>query len=236
VRRRIGFLLLGLGVATLGWVAVTITVGDPITSLYTRYEQHGLASRLAVAEIGWHTAPRLRALRAGRPTPVGQARLVTRTATTKRDAQRFARSLHDGDPIGRIVIPRLHLKMIVVQGTTESDLMRGPGHYDARSGQATGLPGMGRNVAIAGHRTTYLHPFRHIDDLRRGDRIYLVMPYGTFRYTVYRHRIVASNDWSALRRHRGETLVLSACHPLYSASHRWIVLARLTHAPRSASA
>ena len=227
MRRKIGFLLLGLGVVTLSWLALTVFVGDPITSLYTRFEQHALASRLATAEHGWHPAPRLRASEAGR--------LISRPSSSMRDARLFARSLHDGDPIGWIVIPRLDLKMVVVEGTTHNDLMTGPGHYDAQSGQATGLPGMGRNVGIAGHRTTYLHPFRHIDELQRGDRIYLLMPYGTFRYTVYRHRIVASNDWSPLARHSTETLVLSACHPLYSASHRWIVLARLTHAPGTAA-
>ena len=86
---------------------------------------------------------------------------------------------------------------------------------------------MGGVVAIAGHRTTYLHPFRHIDHLRRGDNIYLKMTYGTFRYTVFAHRVVASNDWTILRHRAFEKLVLSACHPLYSATHRWIVFARL---------
>ena len=124
-------------------------------------------------------------------------------------------------------MPRLGLNMVVVQGTSKRDLEKGPGHYDARSGVNTSLPGMGGVVAIAGHRTTYLHPFRHIDDLRPGDAIVLRMPYGTFRYTVYYHRIVGSSEWSILRRRRFEKLVLSACHPLYSASHRWVVFARL---------
>jgi sortase A len=86
---------------------------------------------------------------------------------------------------------------------------------------------MGGVVAVAGHRTTYLHPFRHIDDLRPGDNIYLKMTYGTFRYTVFAHRVVGSNDWTILRHRAFEKLVLSACHPLYSATHRWVVFARL---------
>jgi sortase A len=53
------------------------------------------------------------------------------------------------------------------------------------------------------------------------------MPYGTFRYTVFTHRIVAADDWTILRRRGFEQLVLTACHPLYSASHRWVVFARL---------
>lgn len=213
MRRRVGFLLLGAGLTLLAWLAVTVWRGDPITSTYTRYEQHRLTSRLGTAQRTWDTRH-----------PVAPSSATP----TRQLARTFGRTLRDGDPIGRIVIPRLHLRIVVVEGTSESDLTKGPGHYDAASGQATGLPGMGRVIGIAGHRTTYLHPFRHIDDLQRGDRIYLVMPYGTFQYTVVAHRIVGSGDWSILRRRSVETLVLSACHPLYSASHRWIVFARLT--------
>jgi sortase A len=112
--------------------------------------------------------------------------------------------------------------MVVVQGTSSADLERGPGHY-----RISALPGSGGTVAIAGHRTTYLHPFRHIDRLRRGDAIVLELPYGTFRYAVLAHAIVSDRDWSILRRRRTETLVLTACHPLYSATHRIAVFARL---------
>ena len=80
---------------------------------------------------------------------------------------------------------------------------------------------------IAGHRTTFGAPFRNINELASGNRIVLLMPYGTFTYRVFAHKIVRSNDWSILHRRRFDTLVLSACHPLYSASHRWIVFARL---------
>jgi sortase A len=117
--------------------------------------------------------------------------------------------------------------MVVIEGTSEGDLKKGPGHYNARSGRRTSVPGLGGVIAIAGHRTTYLHPFRHIDDLRPGDGITLVMPYGTFRYRVYYHRIVDSREWRILRPRRFEKLVLTACHPLYSASHRLVVYARL---------
>jgi LPXTG-site transpeptidase (sortase) family protein len=143
------------------------------------------------------------------------------------EATAFSRSLRDGQPLGRIVIPRIHLRSVVVEGTTESDLAKGLGHYNTDSGLGTALPGMGGVIAIAGHRTTHLAPFRHIDNLRSGDNIYLRTAYGTFRYTVYAHRTVAPDEWSILRSRPFEKLVLSACHPLYSASHRWIVFARL---------
>ena len=65
-----------------------------------------------------------------------------------------------------------------VEGTGTSDLRKGPGHYPA-----TPLPGERGTVGIAGHRTTYGAPFRHIDrGQARGDRITLTMPYGRFVY------------------------------------------------------
>jgi sortase A len=124
---------------------------------------------------------------------------------------------------GEIVIPRIHLHMVVVQGTSTADLERGPGHY-----AITSRPGLGGTIAIAGHRTTYLAPFRHIDELRRGDRIYLRMPYGTFGYVVYGKAVVDPHDWSILRRRGFEKLVLTACYPLYSASHRIVVFSAAT--------
>lgn len=224
--RKFGFVLVGLGVLMVAWVGVTIWWGDPITSLYTAYEQRGLSRKLDSLNRQWATKPVvLPTAASGNKAEVDKK--ASLAALMRLRASAFERGLKDGSPIGRIVIPRLHLRMVVLQGTTESDLQEGPGHYDAASGQSTALPGMGEVIGVAGHRTTFLHPFRHIDSLRSGDNVYLEMPYGTFRYTVYFHKVVASNDWSILRSRSFEKLILSACHPLYSASHRWVVFARL---------
>ena len=219
---KLGYLLVALGLGVIAWVGATVWWGDPLTSLYTRQQQRVLSSRLEQFDRRWAT--RLSSSVAGSSA---RARLTARRAAVRSSAVAFRRSLREGQPIGRIVVPRLHLNMVVVEGTSARDLAKGPGHYDAASGVNTSLPGMGGVVAIAGHRTTYLHPFRHIDQLRAGDTISLRMPYGSFRYTVYYHRIVGSTDWSIVRPRRFEKLVLSACHPLYSASHRWAVFARL---------
>jgi sortase A len=112
--------------------------------------------------------------------------------------------------------------MVFVQGTDESSLELGPGHYPE-----TAMPGQGRTVAIAGHRTTYLAPFRHIDDLKPGDRITLKMPYGTFVYGVQKSEIVDPSDVGIIHDTGYERLVLSACNPLYSAAQRYIIFARL---------
>ncbi len=127
-----------------------------------------------------------------------------------------------GDAIGRITIPKIGAGYTVVQGTDTSSLEKGPGHYPA-----TAFPGLGQTVAIAGHRTTYLAPFRHIDALRPGDRIMLTMPYGQFTYVVQYTKIVAPTALWVTRDVGYERLVLSACNPLYSAAQRIIVFARL---------
>ena len=218
--RKAGFALIGLGVLVVAWVGVTLYWGDPFTSLYTRHEQHVLARKLDSLDRRWAT-------RQKSSSAAGVAEVLHRRAVA------FRRTLTDGQPIGRIVIPRIHLRIVVVEGTTAGDLEKGPGHYNTVSGEDTGLPGMGRVICVAGHRTTFLHPFRHIDDLESGDNIYLEMPYGTFRYRVYYHEVVASNDWSILRARPYEKLVLSACHPLHSATHRWVVYARLVGESRA---
>ena len=221
--RKAGFVLLGLGWALIAWAGLIIWWGDPFTSLYTQHEQHAMSRELGSLNRRWATAPLARAIEQHGHADNSQrlaALLSTRAAA-------FQRSLKDGEPIGRIVIPRLHVSMVVVDGTSESDLRQAPGHYNAASGTKTAVPGMGGVVAVAGHRTTYLHPFRHIDDLRPGDNLYLEMPYGTFRYTVFAHKIVAAGDWSILRHQAFEQLVLTACHPLYSATHRFVIFARL---------
>ncbi|HVU76248.1 MAG TPA: class E sortase [Gaiellaceae bacterium] len=224
MRRRLGIALLTLGLLTVAWVGVTVVWGDPFTSLYTAHEQHVLEKQLRVEGSQWaaKAAARTSASAAPRPTRTEDAATVL-----ARRARTFAASLHDGEAIGRIRIPSIGLSMVVVQGTSEGDLAKGPGHYDAASGQNTALPGQGGVVAIAGHRTTFLHPFRYVNDLKPGDNVYLEMPYGTFRYRIYYQKIVTPTDWSILRKRPYEKLVLSACHPLYSASHRIVTFARL---------
>jgi sortase A len=137
-------------------------------------------------------------------------------------ARREEREVPAGAAIGRLEIGKLGASYEVVQGTDQASLERGPGHYPS-----TAMPGLGRTVAIAGHRTTYLAPFRDIDQLNPGDRIVLKMPYATFTYVVQYHRVVAPDAWWITRSMGYERLVLSACNPLYSANQRIVVFARL---------
>lgn len=192
------------GMAVLAWVAVTMLWGEPISAAKAARAQAGLRGELRVVE----------------ETSSAQAASLP---TLRQRAAVFRNGLHSGDAFGRIRVPRLNLRTVVVQGTAATELARGPGHY-----RITTIPGLGGTVAIAGHRTTYLQPFRHIDALKRGDEIYLDMPYGSFRYVVSASKIVDDRDWTILRRRSFEQLVLSACHPLHSAAQRIVVFARLT--------
>jgi sortase A len=137
-------------------------------------------------------------------------------------ARREERELKTGDAAGHIGIAKIGASYTIVQGTDELSLEKGPGHYPG-----TALPGMGQTVAIAGHRTTYLAPFRRINELRPGNRIVLNMPYGRFTYVVQYHRIVLPTALWVTNNVGYDRLVLSACNPLYSAAQRIIVFARL---------
>jgi sortase A len=133
-----------------------------------------------------------------------------------------------GDAIARIEIPAIGVSEYVVEGTDTGDLRKGPGHYPE-----TPLPGEPGTAAIAGHRTTYGAPFRDIDDLKPGQVIRVDMPDGTFVYRVEDVRIVDDSDLSVLEPVGHRRLMLSACHPLYSAAERVIVFARQARRERS---
>ncbi len=140
-------------------------------------------------------------------------------------ARQEARQLKTGQAIGRISVPSLGIEYIVVQGTDEASLQKGPGHYPQ-----TALPGLGQTVAIAGHRTTYLAPFRRLNELKPGQRVVLTMRYGRFTYRVQRTRVVTPTSWWIIKNVGYERLVLSACNPLYSAAQRIVAFARLESA------
>jgi sortase A len=127
-----------------------------------------------------------------------------------------------GDAIGQIDIPKIGHTYNIVQGTDTQSLEEGPGHYPS-----TAFPGMGQTVGVAGHRTTYLAPFRFINELHAGDRIIITMPYGRFTYIVQYQKIVSPTDVGVVDDVGYDRLVMSACNPLYSAAQRIIVFARL---------
>ena len=208
-----GALLIGAGVLGLAWALVVWRWQDPITALYTTYQQHRLAASYNET-FDAYKAPAL-------PAVHKTIDLKSEQRAIALEAARYRNSLKVGGPVGRIKVPRLGLSMVVVTGTNESSLEKGPGWYTG-----TKLPGQGQLIYIAGHRTTYLAPFANIDQLRFGDPVTLQMPYGTFLYRVTSHVIVPSTDLARLKSKGYEQIALQACHPRFFATHRYIVYAR----------
>ena len=204
-------LLIGAGVLLLVWALIVWRWQDPFTGLYTHWQQQKLGDALGREFAAYRPSAATRGLA-----------LAARQDAVAMEAARFRRSTHAGEAIGRIVIPRIGLNMVLVDGTDESSLQKGPGR-DLRSY----MPGQSRLVYIAGHRTTYLAPFSHIDAIRPGDLVRLEMPYATFTYRATTHRIVPADDMAVLRSPRHELLELQACHPRFFATHRYIVYAKL---------
>jgi sortase A len=205
--RPLGTVLTVAGVLGLAWVVAVWRWQDPVTALYTHWKQHELAQSIDRQFAAY--------------PPVHLDLAVERRAIAA-DAARFRRDATRGQAIGRIVIGRIGLRMVVVNGTDHESLKQGPGR-DLRSF----MPGQNRLVYIAGHRTTYLAPFSHIDAIRPRDVIRIEMPYATFVYRAVGHRVVAATDLSVLRSPKHELLELQACHPRFFATHRYIVYARL---------
>jgi sortase A len=205
--------LITAGIVVILDAGITLADKEPLSSIYGSIRQGEAADELDEIEASYPSAGD-RAVIEGADDERGRIAEL---------AERFAARTKSGEPIGRIVAPSMDgLEMVVIQGTEEGDLQKGPGHYTR-----TPFPGEGGTVGIAGHRTTYLAPFRHIDSVEKGDKIVLELPYAIFTYEVQKHEIVDPGDTEVVRPVGYERLVLSACHPLYSADKRYIVFAKM---------
>jgi len=208
----VSLILLG-GLALIDGV-ITLLWQEPISALYATLQQDRLSGDL-------------RKIERAAPTPAERQTLASLADERRRIAFLAGELEHhapQGSAVGRIVIPRVGASYVVVKGTDTEDLKSGPGIYSE-----TGFPGIPGTTAIAGHRTTYLAPFRDINLLSPGNHIMLYMPYAHFTYTVIGQRIVAPTDVQAAVADVGyPRLVLSACTPLFSAAKRLLVYARLT--------
>jgi sortase A len=205
-------LLIAAGVLLLVDAGVTLLWQEPITALYAYFKQESLRGDL-------------HALEHADPTAAAQRELA-RLHEQRRRIEYLAASLQhhakNGSAVGFIHIPTIGANYVVVKGTGTSELESGPGIYPE-----TNFPGIPGTTAIAGHRTTWLAPFRSLGGLRRGAPVVLDMPYARFTYRVIGSRVVLPTDVSVIDPAGYSRLVLSACTPPFSASHRLIVFARL---------
>lgn len=194
-------LLVDIGV-TLGW-------GEPISTVHGWLAQRKAADDLTELE---QELPTRRVSVDGR---VDRSRV-------RAAADELAARVEPGDAIGRMRVRAIDLSIVLVEGTDTASLQKGPGHYPG-----TAFPGQPGTAAVAGHRTTYLAPFRHIDRLGRGDDVIVEMPYATFTYRFQKQQIVDPSDTKVVRDVAQDRLVMTACHPVYSAAQRIVVTSRL---------
>jgi sortase A len=213
LNRIVSTMLITAGIVVLADAGLTLVWQEPFSAAYGAIQQSKAADQLNELESQYPTPADLAAI----------ANVKGQAAKARILADRFTPHLIEGHAIGRIKIDRIGLDIVVVQGTNTSSLQKGPGHY-----KATPIPGQPGTVAIAGHRTTYLAPFRHINDIHNGDQVRIEMPYAAFTYTVYKHEIVDPGDVGILKPAGFDQLVMTACDPPYSAEHRYALFSKLT--------
>ncbi len=213
-----GTALAAAGLLAAAWAFTVWQWQDPFTALYTAHQQESLETAY-VREEARYAAP------VSRGKPRDQLRGI------RRAAERYREQLERGDAVGRLTVPRLDLKAIVVEGTDSATLTKGPGRYTKSY-----VPGEGELIYVAGHRTTYGAPLARIDRMRRGDEVTLAVPYGTFVYRVTGWAIVPADDVARLESAGREEIALQACHPRFFASQRYIVYAKpVSVTPRGGS-
>lgn len=204
--------LITAGCVILADAAVTLAWKEPVSAIYAELQQREARGQLRELERDFDSKPGVERAE----------RIADPERRTLRLSRLFERRLETGRAIGEIRAPDAGFDYVVVEGTDTSTLEKGPGRYPE-----TALPGQGGTIGIAGHRTTYGAPFRNIDRFEEGDEIVVEMPYGTFTYEVEKTRIVEPTATGIVRDVGRERLVLTACHPLYSAAQRYAVFGEL---------
>jgi len=125
-----------------------------------------------------------------------------------------------GAPVARLVIPKIDLDEIVIEGVDGDALNAGPGHLPG-----TVMPGLRGNAVVSAHRDRH---FNHFDLLNVGDTVLTDSRAGRMKWVIVSQRIV-DKDRPALFATSDTTLTLTTCWPirfLGSAPSRLIVTAK----------
>jgi len=149
-----------------------------------------------------------------------------------------------GDAYAVLRIPRFggSWEYVVVQGTEESDLKRGPGHY-----LDTANPGEMGNFSVAGHRAGHGQPFAAFPELRAGDVVEVQTSEAIYTYELDDapdgdqdgNRIGASDTQVVWPNPEAddpnaeateERVTLTTCWPRWGSSHRMYATGTLVSA------
>lgn len=130
------------------------------------------------------------------------------------------------DTVAIVHLPTIGEERVVLEGVELSILDLGVlGRYPD-----TADPGEVGNFAVAGHRTTYGRPLWGLGDMDLGDPVVVETADGWYVYHLERRRIVYPNQTEVLAPvpdQPGEEpeeawMVMTACHPKFSAAQRII--------------
>lgn len=122
--------------------------------------------------------------------------------------------------LGVLKIDKINLVLPILDGATLLNMKIGAGRI-----KGTGNIGEIGNVALAAHRSyTYGRFFNRLDELKVGDKIYIMTRNTTYKYTVYQKLFVKADDVSVLNRNnKDKILTLITCHPLYNPTGRLVI-------------
>jgi sortase A len=129
-------------------------------------------------------------------------------------------ALVKGLPVARLVIPKIGLDEIVLEGVDDNSMNGGPGHFPGSP-----FPGEAGNAIISAHRDRH---FKHLDDLAIGDTVRTESGSHTATWVIVSRRVVDKGA-PALFPSKDATLTLTTCWPiryLGSAPDRLIVTAK----------
>ncbi len=155
-------------------------------------------------------------------TPASQSAGSSDRAKTNVRRIVYKKSPKKGETLGILSLPTLGQMMPIIEGTRDSDLKKGVGHFTKSV-----MPGQKDNCVVSAHRDTY---FSRLGGLEKGDKVVVQTARGSFTYKVDRIRIVGKNDRTVIVPTEHGVLTLSTCYPFNyvgSAPKRYVVNARL---------
>lgn len=206
--------ILGISLIVLGSILMMyIFVYIPGTWLWEKYEQRGLRG-----DFERESASAMQS----NQTVLDKLQGAAVFDKLRQLANNYKANLKSEQSIAILEIPKIGVNVVVVEGTSENSLRKGPGHIEE-----TPLPGMGGNFAIAGDRVLYGAPFLNLDELAAGDEVLLKTPYGIFTYSVNGNLLTTPEDVSVLRSTGSETISLITCDPPWGTSRRLVVQGNL---------
>lgn len=240
--------VIAIGIFRPGTLMTAVVVGSVAVSLYSLLIRRdmkafgvmlmatGLAVILALASNWLYSMWDKRDLRADFEQESANAMAINRSILDnlqgsaeleklKQLAMSYKAGLATEQTIAQLEIPRIGVNSIVVEGTGDSSLRKGPGHLEE-----TPLPGMQGNFSVAGDRVLYGGPFLNLDELENGDEVFVKTPYGKFTYSVTSKTITDPEDVSILKSNGKEVITLITCDPPWDTSHRLVIQATMATA------